>query len=66
VEIIKRFSTRISAWAGKVKTAVGVREFLALLGFCSFFHGLYLWSPQVAFSACGILLMVVGYWMGDK
>jgi len=70
---MKRFSTRISTWAGKVKSVIGVRGFLAWIkdafdirdflvigGLSMLGYGIYIISPPIAFIVCGSIIFLIG------
>jgi len=66
VNVITKFSSKLVAWAGAMKHAADIRDFLVLSGLLLFSYGLWLLRPWLGFTAAGFLLMVIGYFMERK
>jgi len=47
----------------KIIASFSLRDFLLLFGFGLLAHGLYLLYPWLAYTVCGILLLVGGFFM---
>ena len=43
-----------------------IRDILFFVGLAMLGYGLYLVSPWISFTACGVLLMLTGYLLRDK
>jgi len=43
-----------------------IRDFFYFPGLVMLGYGLYLYRPWIAFSVCGVLLMITGYLMRDE
>ena len=56
------FGIRVS----KIWEAFDIRPVFFFGGLVLLWHGLFLYLPWVSFSVCGVILMAVGWLMGDK
>lgn len=59
-----RLSSLLKSWAGAVKAALDVRDFLFFGGLSLLGYGLWLYAPWLGFAVYGFFLMVSGYIMG--
>ena len=56
----------LKSWAGAVKAALDVRDFLFFGGLTLLGYGLWLYAPWIGLSVSGFILMVSGYIMGGS
>lgn len=56
------FGIRVS----KIWEGFDIRPFFFFGGLILMGYGLFLYLPWVSFSVCGLILMVIGWVMGDK
>ena len=56
------FGIRVS----KIWEAFDIRPVFFFSGLILLGYGLFLYLPWVSFSVCGLILMVIGWVMGDK
>jgi hypothetical protein len=55
----------VAAFTSLCKPVLDVRLFLFLGGLIMFGYGLYQYSPWISFTVCGLILMLMGWMMGD-
>ena len=64
--MVGRLVTFLSFVASAMWDAFDIRIVLFFGGLGLLFYGLFLYLPWVSFSVCGVILMAVGWLMGER
>ena len=65
MSLITALETMVSR-IGALRAALDIRAFFFLGGLGMLGYGLHLYRPWIAFTVCGILLMLTGWLIGDE